>query len=81
METLFVFSLRFLLIYLTPLLIIQVTRPATFPCFGVLRNEKHVVLHSVSDIVVEQGKLKIMQNKLVHDDSFKKTVCDLLLNY
>uniref|UniRef100_A0A0E0RJ10 DUF7642 domain-containing protein n=1 Tax=Oryza rufipogon TaxID=4529 RepID=A0A0E0RJ10_ORYRU len=44
---------------LTPHAIVyKVTRPATFPCFGVLRNEKHVVLHSVSDIVVEQGYLQ-----------------------
>uniref|UniRef100_A0A0E0FDC5 DUF7642 domain-containing protein n=2 Tax=Oryza meridionalis TaxID=40149 RepID=A0A0E0FDC5_9ORYZ len=44
---------------LTPHAIVyKVTRPVTFPCFGVLRNEKHVVLHSVSDIVVEQGYLQ-----------------------
>uniref|UniRef100_A0A0D9Y0N3 DUF7642 domain-containing protein n=1 Tax=Leersia perrieri TaxID=77586 RepID=A0A0D9Y0N3_9ORYZ len=44
---------------LTPHAIVyKVTKPVTFPCFGVLRNEKHVILHSVSDIVVEQGYLQ-----------------------
>lgn len=33
----------------------QVTRPVPFPCFGVLHKEKHVLLHSVADVVVEQG--------------------------
>jgi len=33
----------------------QVTRPVPFPCFGVLKKEKHVLLHSVADVVVEQG--------------------------
>lgn len=27
-----------------------------FPCFGVLKKEKHVLLPSVRDIVIEQGK-------------------------
>ncbi|XP_015698444.1 uncharacterized protein LOC102703916 [Oryza brachyantha] len=44
---------------LTPHAIIyKVTKPVTFPCFGALRNEKHVVLHSVSDIIIEQGYLQ-----------------------
>lgn len=34
----------------------QVTRPVPFPCFGVLKKEKHVLLPSVRDIVIEQGK-------------------------
>lgn len=34
----------------------QVTRPVPFPCFGVLKKEKHVLLPSVQDIVIEQGK-------------------------
>ena len=35
--------------------LVQVTRPVPFPCFGVLQKEKHVLLHSVADVVVEQG--------------------------
>ncbi|TKY72903.1 hypothetical protein E2542_SST01648 [Spatholobus suberectus] len=35
-----------------------VTRPVPFPCFGVLKKEKHVLLHSVADVVVEQGYLQ-----------------------
>ncbi|PNY08846.1 hypothetical protein L195_g005383 [Trifolium pratense] len=35
-----------------------VTRPVPFPCFGVLHKEKHVLLHSVADVVVEQGYLQ-----------------------
>ena len=34
----------------------QVTRPVPFPCFGVLKKEKHVLLPSVADVIVEQGK-------------------------
>lgn len=46
-------------LYLTPHAIVyKVTKPFTFPCFGVLKNEKHVILPSVSDIVVEQGYLQ-----------------------
>lgn len=33
----------------------QVARPVPFPCFGVLKKEKHVLLRSVADVVVEQG--------------------------
>lgn len=33
----------------------QVARPVPFPCFGVLKKEKHVLLPSVRDIVIEQG--------------------------
>ncbi|KAJ1439957.1 hypothetical protein SESBI_02182 [Sesbania bispinosa] len=40
------------------LLYIPVTRPVPFPCFGVLKKEKHVLLHSVADVVVEQGYLQ-----------------------
>ncbi|KAF0887638.1 hypothetical protein E2562_002354 [Oryza meyeriana var. granulata] len=44
---------------LTPHSIVyKVTKPVAFPCFGVLRNEKHVILPSVSDIAVEQGYLQ-----------------------
>jgi hypothetical protein len=35
----------------------QVTRPVPFPCFGVFHKEKHVLLHSVADVVVEQGAI------------------------
>lgn len=36
----------------------QVTRPVPFPCFGVLKKEKHVLLPSVADVIVEQGYLQ-----------------------
>ncbi|XP_061354979.1 uncharacterized protein LOC133299525 [Gastrolobium bilobum] len=46
-------------LYLTPTAIVyKVTRPVPFPCFGVLKKEKHVLLHSVADVVVEQGYLQ-----------------------
>ncbi|WJX33862.1 hypothetical protein P8452_22031 [Trifolium repens] len=46
-------------LYLTPNAIVyKVTRPVPFPCFGVLHKEKHVLLHSVADVVVEQGYLQ-----------------------
>ena len=32
-----------------------VTRPVPFSCFGVLKKEKHVLLHSIADVVIEQG--------------------------
>jgi len=44
-----------LLVFLT-----QVTRPVPFPCFGVLKKEKHVLLHSVADVVVEQGAVFVV---------------------
>ncbi|XP_010261750.1 PREDICTED: uncharacterized protein LOC104600489 isoform X1 [Nelumbo nucifera] len=39
-------------------IVYKVTRPVPFPCFGVLKKEKHVLLPSVADIVVEQGYLQ-----------------------
>lgn len=46
-------------LYITPdAIVFKVTRPVAFPCFGVLKKEKHVLLPSVSDIVVEQGYLQ-----------------------
>ncbi|KAJ7956017.1 putative Transmembrane protein [Quillaja saponaria] len=46
-------------LYLTPNAIVyKVTRPVPFPCFGVLQKEKHVLLHSVADVVIEQGYLQ-----------------------
>ncbi|XP_054805916.1 uncharacterized protein LOC129308659 [Prosopis cineraria] len=46
-------------LFLTPNAIVyKVTRPVPFPCFGVLKKEKHVLLRSVADIVVEQGYLQ-----------------------
>ncbi|XP_027356910.1 uncharacterized protein LOC113866225 [Abrus precatorius] len=46
-------------LYLTPNAIVyKATRPVPFPCFGVLKKEKHVLLHSVADVVVEQGYLQ-----------------------
>jgi hypothetical protein len=35
----------------------QVTRLVPFPGFGVLHKEKHVLLHYVADVVVEQGAI------------------------
>lgn len=46
-------------LYVTPdAIVYQVVRPVPFPCFGVLKKEKHVVLPSVADVVVEQGYLQ-----------------------
>ncbi|XP_031383536.1 uncharacterized protein LOC116197511 isoform X1 [Punica granatum] len=46
-------------LYLTPNAIVyKVTKPVPFPCFGVLKKEKHVLLPLVADIVVEQGYLQ-----------------------
>ncbi|RHN73695.1 hypothetical protein MtrunA17_Chr2g0301291 [Medicago truncatula] len=46
-------------LYLTSNAIVyKVTRPVPFPCLGVLHKEKHVLLHSVADVVVEQGYLQ-----------------------
>lgn len=36
----------------------QVTRPVPIPFFGVLKKEKHVLLPSVADVVIEQGKFR-----------------------
>ncbi|CAL5376814.1 unnamed protein product [Camellia sinensis] len=33
----------------------QVVRPVPFPCFGVLKKEKYVLLPSVADVVIEQA--------------------------
>ncbi|KAG8657153.1 uncharacterized protein LOC110610918 [Manihot esculenta] len=46
-------------LYLTPHAIVyKVTNPVAFPCFGVLKKEKHVLLPSVADIIIEQGYLQ-----------------------
>uniref|UniRef100_A0A2P2Q8E1 Uncharacterized protein LOC105638019 n=1 Tax=Rhizophora mucronata TaxID=61149 RepID=A0A2P2Q8E1_RHIMU len=46
-------------LHLTPNSIVyKVTRPVAFPCFGVLKKEKHVLLASVADVVIEQGYLQ-----------------------
>lgn len=46
-------------LYLTPHAVVyKVNKPVAFSCFGALKNEKHVVLPSVSDVVVEQGYLQ-----------------------
>lgn len=31
-----------------------------FPCFGFLKKEKHVLLLSVADVVIEQGKAVLL---------------------
>uniref|UniRef100_A0A0A9BQE7 DUF7642 domain-containing protein n=1 Tax=Arundo donax TaxID=35708 RepID=A0A0A9BQE7_ARUDO len=46
-------------LYLTPHAVVyKVNKPVAFPCFGALKNEKYVILPSVSDVVVEQGHLQ-----------------------
>ncbi|XVE70746.1 hypothetical protein DITRI_Ditri10aG0095800 [Diplodiscus trichospermus] len=46
-------------LYLTPNSIVyKVTRPVPIPCFGVLKKEKHVLLPSVADVIIEQGYLQ-----------------------
>lgn len=46
-------------LYLTPNSIVyKVSRPVPFPCFGVLKKERHVLLPSVADVVIEQGYLQ-----------------------
>ncbi|KAF5481655.1 hypothetical protein F2P56_002292 [Juglans regia] len=46
-------------LYLTQNSIVyKVTKPVPFPCFGVLKKEKHVLLPSVADLVIEQGYLQ-----------------------
>ncbi|XP_056692491.1 uncharacterized protein [Spinacia oleracea] len=46
-------------LYVTPdAIVYKVTRPVPFPCFGVLKKEKYVLLPSVADIVIEQGYLQ-----------------------
>ncbi|KAH0970841.1 hypothetical protein GBA52_022997 [Prunus armeniaca] len=46
-------------LYLTPNSIVyKVTKPVPFPIFGVLKKEKHVLLPSVADVVIEQGYLQ-----------------------
>ncbi|XP_074269298.1 uncharacterized protein LOC141592495 isoform X2 [Silene latifolia] len=52
-------DIRSRMLYLTPNAIVyKVTKPASFPCFGVLKKEKYVLLPSVADIVIEQGYLQ-----------------------
>ncbi|KAJ0799625.1 hypothetical protein HanPI659440_Chr03g0093641 [Helianthus annuus] len=46
-------------LYITPdAIVYKVTKPLPFPCFGVLKKEKHVLLASVADVVIEQGYLQ-----------------------
>ncbi|XP_050388010.1 uncharacterized protein LOC126804972 isoform X2 [Argentina anserina] len=46
-------------LYLTSSAIVyKVTRPVPIPFFGVLKKEKHVLLASVADVVIEQGCLQ-----------------------
>lgn len=42
----------------TNAIVYKVTRPVFLPCFGVTKREKHVLLHLVTDVVVEQGCLQ-----------------------
>lgn len=54
-----VFSADFVLCYhihfSSNAILLQVSIPVAFPCCGVLKKEKHVVLASVADILIEQG--------------------------
>ncbi|XP_026438493.1 uncharacterized protein LOC113337006 isoform X2 [Papaver somniferum] len=44
------------MLYITPNSIVyKVVKPVAFPCFGVLKKEKHILLPSIVDIVIEQG--------------------------
>ncbi|PWA38645.1 keto acyl-acyl carrier protein synthase II [Artemisia annua] len=49
-------------LYLTPNSIVYtVTKPAAavpFQCFGALKKQKHVLLHSISDVIIQQGYLQ-----------------------
>jgi len=46
-------------LYLTPHSVVyKVNKPVAFPCFGVFKKEKYVILPSISDVVVEQGYLQ-----------------------
>ncbi|KAK9099590.1 hypothetical protein Syun_026635 [Stephania yunnanensis] len=46
-------------LYLTPdSIVYKVVRPVPFPCLGTLKKEKHVLLPSVADVIIEQGFLQ-----------------------
>ncbi|KAF7143089.1 hypothetical protein RHSIM_Rhsim05G0003900 [Rhododendron simsii] len=46
-------------LYVTPNAVVyKLVRPVPFPCFGVLKKEKHIPLPSVADVVIEQGYLQ-----------------------
>lgn len=49
-------QVMYLYISVTHCLFAQYRKPVPFPCFGVLKKEKHVLLPSVADVVIEQGK-------------------------
>ncbi|KAI3888195.1 hypothetical protein MKX03_012074 [Papaver bracteatum] len=47
------------MLYITPNSIVyKVVKPVAFPCFGVLKKEKHILLPLIADIVIEQGYLQ-----------------------
>lgn len=46
-------------LYLTPHAVVyKVNKPVSFPCFGIFKKEKHCILPSISDVVVEQGYIQ-----------------------
>ncbi|WOL14998.1 hypothetical protein Cni_G23779 [Canna indica] len=46
-------------LYMTPdAIVFEVSRPVVFPCFGLLKKEKHMLLASIEDVIVEQGYLQ-----------------------
>lgn len=51
-----IMQVMYLCIAVTLYLFAQYRKPVPFPCFGVLKKEKHVLLPSVADVVIEQGK-------------------------
>ncbi|MCL7050760.1 hypothetical protein MKW94_015207 [Papaver nudicaule] len=47
------------MLYITPdSIVYKVVKPVAFPCFGALKKEKHILLPSIADIVIEQGYLQ-----------------------
>ncbi|KAJ8466790.1 hypothetical protein OPV22_029342 [Ensete ventricosum] len=67
-------------LYVTPNAIVyKVLRPVPFPCFGVLKKEKHVLLASVADIVIEQGYLQSffgIYSVRIHNEGVRRTAND-----
>lgn len=43
-------------LYILPCGVGQVRRPVFFPCCGVSVREKHVLLHLVTDMAIEEGQ-------------------------
>lgn len=67
-------------LYITPDgIVYKVTRPVPFPCCGVLNKEKHVLLPSVADIVIEQGYLQSffgIYSVRIENTGVRRPACD-----